>query len=356
MPKHQSKTCRGIAVIPLLLALISAQGCAFLDSAPTQVPQIAPDLVWPPPPEAPRIKFVRAIAVPSDLGISKSFWRKIWEFIVGSEDERIIKPYGIKADASGKIYVADSVARVLHVFDPERKSYAKIGDPQRLKFPLDVAITPQGQIFLSDTELATIFKYDAVGKPIGEIGHDGNLKRPAGIAYNAANGLLYVVDVLQHEVLAYDGTGQLRQRFGRRGDGNGEFNYPTNIAADKKGFLYVTDSLNFRVQIFDPRGNFVSTFGRPGDTLGNFSKPKGVSLDSEGHIYVVEGLYDTIVIFDQQGRLLLNFGSPGYELGQFWLATGIFIDAQDRIYVADSYNNRIQIFQYLKENAGNAKP
>ena len=97
-------------------------------------------------------------------------------------------------------------------------------------------------------------------------------------------------------------------------------------------------------------------FGRPGDTLGNFSKPKGVSLDSDGHIYVVEGLYDTIVIFDQQGRLLLNFGSPGYELGQFWLATGIFIDAQDRIYVADSYNNRIQIFQYLKENAGNAKP
>jgi hypothetical protein len=52
----------------------------------------------------------------------------------------------------------------------------------------------------------------------------------------------------------------------------------------------------------------------------------------------------------------LNFGSPGNAPGHFWLATGIFIDAQDRIYVADSYNNRIQIFQYLKENAANARP
>jgi streptogramin lyase len=344
------------AAMLMFLVPFYTQGCTLLQATPPELPQYIPDLVWPDPPETPRIRYVKSLATPMDLGITKSMWRRIWEFIVGSEEEKIVKPYGIRTDTAGTIYVADSVDRVVHVFDPEKKTYRKIGDPQTLKLPIDVAVGPRGEIFLSDAELALVLKYDSAGKPTGELGRGGELKRPAGVAYNRVNGWLYVVDVLQHAVLAYDPGGTLKTRFGRRGAGNGEFNFPTNITVDARGRLYVTDSLNFRVQIFDPEGNFIRAFGRPGDTLGDFAKPKGIAIDSEGHIYIVEGLYDTVVIFDQEGRLLLNFGSPGNAPGHFWLATGIFIDAQDRIYVADSYNNRIQIFQYLKENAANARP
>jgi sugar lactone lactonase YvrE len=341
-----------IAGFVLLFACLWIEGCTLLVGATPEVPEPAIDLVWPNPPESPRIRYLRAVATPKDLGITKSIWRKIWEFIAGEVEEKIAKPYGIHTDGAGKIYIADSVERVIHVFDFEGKGYYKIGDPEKLKFPIDLAIDPRGEIYVSDAELGRIWKYDSTGRPTGEIGLEGNLKRPAGIAYNEVNGLLYVVDVSQHEILAYEPSGRLRLRFGRRGTNNGEFNFPTNITVDKRGYLYVTDSLNFRIQIFDPQGNFVSLFGRHSDTLGDFSKPKGIALDSEGHIYVVEGLYDTIIIFDQGGRLLLTFGGPGTGPGQFWLASGIYIDPQDRIYVADSYNNRIQIFQYLKAEDG----
>jgi DNA-binding beta-propeller fold protein YncE len=337
-----------ITALMILVSVLSIVSCGLLQTSPPELPQELPELVWPNPPEIPRIKYLKSIATPMDLGIRKSVWRKIWEFIVGSEEEKIVKPYGIKTDAAGTIYIADSVDRVIHIFDPERKSYRKIGDPTILKLPIDLAITPRGEVFLSDAELGLVFKYDSGGKYIGQIGREGNLKRPAGITYNRVNDLVYVVDVLQNAVLAYDPAGTLKGRFGSRGTGNGQFNFPTNIVADAHGRLYVTDSLNFRVQIFDAQGNFVSAFGRAGDALGEFSKPKGIAIDSEGHLYVVEGLYDTVVIFDQQGRLLLNFGTPGSGPGQFWLATGIHVDLKDRIYVADSYNNRIQIFQYLR--------
>src|SRR3990167_8954523 len=295
----------------LLFACLWIEGCALFAGNSQEAPEPAIDLVWPNPPESPRIRYLRSVATPKDLGITKSIWRRIWEFIAGEVEEKIVKPYGIQTDGAGKIYIADSVERFIHVFDLEGKGYSKIGDPQKLKFPIDLAIDPSGEIYVSDAELGRVFRYDSSGRPTGEIGLEGNLRRPAGIVYNLVNGLLYVVDVSQHEVLAYEPSGKLRFKFGRRGTGNGEFNFPTNITVDKRGYLYVTDSLNFRIQIFDPQGNFVSLFGRPGDALGEFSKPKGIALDSEGHIYVVEGLYDTIIIFDQGGRLLLTFGSPG---------------------------------------------
>lgn len=313
-----------------------------------------PSLVWPPPPEASRIMYLRSIATPNDVGITKSFFRRVVEFITGPEQERIAQPYGVQVDAQNRIFVVDSAAKFVHLFDYLGGSYTRIPGraSEDLRFPIDVALDDQGRLYVTDAEGGKVFGFDLSGKRLFEQSWKGTLKRPTGITYNPANRLLYVVDSLEHRVLAFDPSGLLRFQFGSRGEDDGQFNYPTNITSDREGRLYVTDSMNFRVQIFDRAGTFLSKFGRHGDALGDFSKPKGIALDSDGHIYVVEGLFDVILIYDQSGRFLLSFGGPGNGPGQFWLATGIFIDAQDRIYVADSYNHRIQVFQYLKEVKG----
>lgn len=313
-----------------------------------------PSLVWPPPPEASRIMYLRSIATPNDVGITKSFFRRVVEFITGPEQERIAQPYGVHVDTQNRIFVVDSAAKFVHLFDYLGGSYTRIPGraSEDLRFPIDVALDDQGRLYVTDAEGGKVFGFDLSGKRLFEQSWKGALKRPTGITYNPANRLLYVVDSLEHRVLAFDPSGVLRFQFGSRGEDDGQFNYPTNITSDREGRLYVTDSMNFRVQIFDRAGTFLSKFGRHGDALGDFSKPKGIALDSDGHIYVVEGLFDVILIYDQSGRFLLSFGGPGNGPGQFWLATGIFIDAQDRIYVADSYNHRIQVFQYLKEVKG----
>jgi len=141
----------------------------------------------------------------------------------------------------------------------------------------------------------------------------------------------------------------LKSIIGKRGPGEGQFNFPTHIAA-KNGFIYVVDALNFRVQVFDGSGKFIRVFGSPGRGGGNFSKPKGIAVDGQRRIFVADAMFDNVQIFNSEGRFLYYFGGPGQGQGEFWMPTGIMVDSDDTIWVADTYNNRIQVFK-LVENS-----
>ncbi len=306
-------------------------------------------LVWPPPPLHPRIRFVRAVARPADLGIKPSFWQRLGEFLAGKEEEWFVRPTGVAAHGSA-IYVADAGTQALWFLDSQAGRFRRIRDAgrQRLVSPVAVAPGAGGRVYLADSFLARIFVYGADGKLTGTIADPG-LKRPAGLAYDGARDRLYVADSAAHRVWLFGGDGRLAGAIGRRGPGDGEFNFPTHVAVARDGTVYVTDALGFRIEAFSPDGAFVGQFGRHGDSSGDFASPKGVALDREGHVYVVDALFDAVQIFDRQGHYLLTFGERGLRPGQFWLPGGLFIDDHDRIYVADAYNQRVQIFEYLTE-------
>ena len=336
-----------IRLIFVYLLLALASGCASSQGMPNEIRGVEPVLFWPPPPEDAKIQYINTISRPEDVGITKSFFRKVVEFLFGKSDERIQQPYGVTADNTGRIYVADSALRVVHVFDLSAAKYSSIRgtSQQEFQFPVGVTVDQDGRLYVSDAERQTVIGFDRGGSAFLTIVE--GLQRPAGLAFNTTNNYLYVLDVLRHEVLVYDLKGKLMFTFGGRGTEKARLNFPTNIAIDREGRVYISDAMNFRVQIFRSDGTFISNFGRLGDALGDLARPKGIGIDSEGHIYVVEGLYDIVNIFDGKGQHLLTFGSAGVGRGEFWLATGIFVDAKDRIYVADSYNGRVQIFQYL---------
>ena len=305
-----------------------------------------PDLAWPSPPDSPRIRYLGSLTGPEDLGQTRSFFRRIWDFVAGGEERRILQPYGVTVDAEGRIYVCDSAQRSVHIFDVERRDYRVIRGPsgEGFRFPVGVAVAGD-RVFISDSEAARVGAYQRDGDLDFSI--EGDLVRPSGLAVDSVRGLLYVADPGRHEVLVYDLDGRFIRAFGGRGGEPGRFNFPTNVAVAPDGRLLVTDALNFRVQIFGVDGQVERVFGDLGDGLGDLARPKGIGLDSEGHVYVVEGLYDVVNVYEEDGRHLLTFGGPGVSPGQFWLATGLAMDARDRIYVADSYNGRIQVFQYL---------
>lgn len=338
--------------IVALAAAVWAAGCAPPSGRlPAEREVIGQALVWPQAPHRPRIRFVRAVARPADLGIRPSFWQRVGEFFTGKEEEWFIRPTGVAARGS-VIYVADPGAQALWVLDPQGSRFRRIREAggQRLISPVAVALGADDRIYLADSFLGRVFVFDANGHLKGTIA-DANLRRPAGLAYDAGSDRLYVADSAAHRVWIFAGDGRPVGGIGQRGTGNGEFNFPTHVALDREGTLSVTDSLNFRLQMFEAHGSFIGQFGRHGDSSGDFGMPKGVALDSEGHIYVVEALFDAVQIFDRGGRFLLSFGERGLGPGQFWLPGGLFIDGRDRIYVADAYNQRIQIFEYLSGGA-----
>jgi len=331
-----------------LLAAALASGCG-ITAAPRPPADTAPPmaLVWPQPPGQARIRFVRAVARPADLGVRPSFWERLGNLVLGRQEQWLIRPTAIVGRGQ-VLYVADPGAQALWMLDAQRGRFRKIQKAGSLPLvsPVGVAVGPDARVYLADSFLARIFVYDADLTLLATI-EDPALRRPAGIAFDGARNRLYVADSAAHHVLVLAPDGERLGVIGRRGAGDGEFNFPTHVAVDRAGRLLVTDSLGFQIQTFSADGRFLSRFGRHGDSSGDFARPKGVALDGDGHVYVVEALFDAVQIFDRHGRFLLSFGERGIRPGQFWLPAGVFIDAGDRIYVADAYNQRIQIFQYL---------
>ncbi len=332
----------------LFLIAVLASGCVGPSGPqPGEQQTVSAPLVWPGPPARARIRFLRSVARPFDLGVGPSFWQRLGDVVLGRHEEWLIRPTAVIAKGP-MVYVADPGAQALWVLDTRRGEFRKIqkAKAELLISPVAIAVGQDGRIYVADSFLAKIFVYGADLTLVATIA-DGRLRRPAGLALDGASNRLYVADSAAHRIWVYAGDGAPAGVIGQRGAGAGEFNFPTHVTVDRAGTVYVTDSLGFRVQVFDRDGRFAGQFGRHGDSSGDFASPKGVALDSEGHVYVVDALFDAVQIFDRQGRFLLSFGERGVRPGQFWLPAGVFIDSDDRIYVADAYNQRIQVFQYL---------
>jgi DNA-binding beta-propeller fold protein YncE len=327
-------------------AMIAGCETQLLRPAATQEAILGP-IVWPQPPNPPRILFVKAVTGPRDLGIEPTFWERVVQIFAGKEEAWFIRPTGVAVRGS-MIYVADPGAQALWILDPQAGRFKRIEKAGEERLISPVAVTPAQNdlIYLADSFLKKVFIFHSNGTLKGTIAH-ATLERPAGVGYDEAGDRLYVADSATHRVWIFSGDGRAVGAIGGRGVGDGEFNFPTYVMVSRDGTLWVTDSMGFRVQCFSAAGTFAGKFGQHGDTSGDFAMPKGIALDSKGHIYVVDALFDAVQIFDRQGQYLLTFGERGIKPGEFWLPGGIFIDAQDRIYIADSYNQRIQIFQYV---------
>ena len=314
------------------------------------------ELFWPKPPDRARIKFLESISSPKDLKLKQSsLFRRIVKKIVGISDAdmTMVFPYGITTDSQNHLIVVDSRSHLIHVFDERGKKYFSIHAPKGEVFvsPIGVAVDAADNIYISDSYTGKILVFDQKAKFLKRLGPDeGQFDRPTGIAIDKAHSRLFVVETRKGEVDVLNLNGAELFKFGKRGDGHGEFNHPTQICI-RDDRVYVTDTLNARIQVFDLEGQFVSTVGRLGDAVGDLDKPKGVAVDSEQHIYVVGGLHDVVTIFDQQGNFLLSFGGTGSRRGEFYLPTAIHIDSDDNIYVSDTYNGRVQVFKYLREGS-----
>ncbi|MFI5378384.1 MAG: 6-bladed beta-propeller, partial [Tepidisphaerales bacterium] len=273
------------------------------------------------------------------------------EAVFGRKDGRgILSPVAVCTDNAERLFVADSSAQTVHVFDLASRRYEQWKPMGKTPYtqPVGVAWDPAGRLVVSDSTGGCLFVFDASGKFAGEIA-SGEVKKPAGLVVDPKTRRIFVADVTGHEIVVLSPEGTVVARIGKRGEGLGEFNYPTSVALDSKGNLYVSDAINFRVQVFDAALKPVRTVGRAGDAPGYLAQPKGIALDCEDHLYIVDGRQEMVQIFDGEKRLLLCFGGEGRGPGQFWLPAGIHIDSRNRIWVADTYNKRISVFDYLPE-------
>ncbi|HEX3322846.1 MAG TPA: 6-bladed beta-propeller [Terriglobales bacterium] len=326
-------------------------------------------LVWPLPPDLPRIKFVSEhFGEPQKPVEAKPQKKKQgWMDRMAGVQQResgdpvepshvLGQPYGVAVDSKGRVYVGDTFVAAIFIFNTETKevTFLRNGHEAAFRNIIGIAIDDTDRLFVADAGMHQVSVFSPQLKLESTFGAD-DLKRPSGIAIDSENRFAYVVDTGNETVFVYDADNfKLLRKLGGpakklNDDDPATFAKPTNVALDKDGNVYISDTLNNRVQIFDADGNFISMFGKAGDGPGTFQRPKGVAVDTDGHIWVVDASQCNVQIYDKEGHLLAFFGYGGGLPGQFGLPAGIAIDKNNRVIVSDQIKGRIQVFRYITD-------
>jgi sugar lactone lactonase YvrE len=306
--------------------------------------------VWPEPPNGARIAYVGEFSDAGDLGIRESIWSRIVSFSAGARKSSLQRPMAVVSSEDGNLlFVADTETRCVHRFDLTRSKYRcmSLNKNRQRVFPIGLAVTSEGGLFVSDSQSAELYVAEPDEESLSLFHVSLPLEQPTGLFWDDELELLFVTDTGDQTIKVFDRLGNFKYAIGGRGNGPGQFNFPTYIWIDDSHELLVTDTLNFRLQRLTPSGEPLQVFGDVGDRPGDFSRPKGVATDSLGHIYVVDALMHAVQVYNREGELLMAFARQGQGQGEFWLPNGIYVSSNDTIYVADSYNKRVQVFRYI---------
>ncbi len=335
-------------------------------------------LVWPKPPDIARIRYVREVQkeIQPDDGTAKTEKKKKQGWMdrlagIPTTDTGARKidykhylgrPYGIGADSKGRVYVADSYVSAVFIFDLEKKTTQLLRNGIEASFGTIIGLTVD--------EDDRVFVVDALRHRVAVFGKDlkletyfgdAELEHPGGVAVDAENRFVYVVDTGKQQVAVFDADsfkflraiGHAQKDVGD--DDPGAMSKPSNVAVDQDGLVYVSDTMNNRVQVFDPDGNFVRKWGKECDSPGCFARPKGISIDSDGHVWVADAFLNTVDIFDKEGHLLGYFGGAGTLPGQFSAPADVYVDTKNnRAFVTDQFPGRLQVFRYVTDEEAKA--
>jgi len=179
-------------------------------------------------------------------------------------DPSLERPSGIAIDRGrGKIYLADtahtkSETHNVKIFNLEGKligtlGRGKGGGPGEFLFPTYVAVDATGNLYVTDTLNSRVQLFDPDGNYVRNFGERGNswgmFDKPKGVATDSF-GNVYVVDSGWSNVQIFNPKGQVLLFFGGRGPIPGMLRNPTAIAIDKQNRIYVADYLNHRVEVY----------------------------------------------------------------------------------------------------------
>jgi len=348
--RAQKRSIRVIQICAIFAALPALLGFAGKEKTPAPAP--TSQLIWPLPPEKPRVKFLQELGNNFDIESKK---KKSWvDKVVGNADpnqtEYFEKPAGIATDSHGRVILTSTQRSTVYIVDPERRTLTRIlGDRGiRLQTPLGLAVDAKDNLFVSDPFQHLVLKFDSNGSLVATIGGSDGINNPTFMAIDEQRRRLYVVDSHVHQVLVLDlDTLKLKNTVGKRGEKDGEFNFPVGIGVGPDGSFAVTDTGSCSVQVFSADFKFLRRFGKQGDRPGEFIRPKGVAIDREGNYWVVDAAFNNFQIFSPKGVLLMWVGQFGNVPGAFNLPMGIYIDKAQKVYVSDQLNHRVQIFQFL---------
>ena len=257
-------------------------------------------------------------------------------------------PKGMAMDSSGDVYVADWFGNRVEKITPDGtlsiiagtgNSGAPTVGPatsSRLNMPIAVAADATGDVFIADSMNNVIEKVTpsgalsiaagtgSPGVPVSGQATSSPLSDPQGVAVDTA-GDLYIADGQNNVVEKVTPSGTLSIIAGNGTNGgptpgpatSSHLSNPTGLAVDSSGDLYIADEGTSDVVKVTPSGTLsvVAGTGSPGmptpgpATSSPLHAPVGVAVDNAGNAYITDEYIDEILKVTPQGALSVYAGN-----------------------------------------------
>ena len=296
---------------------------------------------------------------------------------------------GLTVDGGGNVYVVDTLSHVVRKITPAGvvSTFAgqagtegttnAVGSAARFNTPFGIAADGSGTIYVADTVNETIrritpdgtvsvFAGSAIGGSTNGTGASARFFRPQGIAVDGG-GNIYVADTFNHTIRKLTSAAVSSTVAGPGGnfgsaDGTGpnaQFNRPRGIGIDRQGNLYVAESFNNTVRKITPTSVVSTVAGQAGaiayldstGTAARFGYPSGLTVDSSDNIFVIDEIYNALRRITPAGVVGTWAGTPSlttgaadgpFNVGRFNHPQGVAVDRDGIAYVADSGNHTIR--------------
>jgi len=273
------------------------------------------------------------------------------EKVVGSG--MLNAPRNLAIGPDGEIYAADSGDGRIVRFDQDGTAGAAWGSktaegqtpaaPGTFNEPWGMAADSSGNLYVADTWNHRIQKIDSSGKFLLEWGVAGLSSEgpdrfwgPRAIAIGK-DGRVYVTDTGNKRVAVFDGNGKFLLQFDQQGDA--ALDEPVGLAIGPDGNVYVADTWNQRVAIFTADGQFVRSFPVQAWSSNAVEHKPYLAIDQTGRVYVTDPQTFRVLVFTSDGQPLAAFGATGNDA--LALPNGIAVAADGTVWVADAGSSRI---------------
>jgi DNA-binding beta-propeller fold protein YncE len=224
----------------------------------------------------------------------------VWQSF--GEEQRFAAPISVAMVWDGLIAVSDAKLGVVFVLDRQGKLVTQLGLGQ-LQRPTGLAFDRlQGRLYVADTPAHAIRVFDRSGAIVQTLGTpaegEAQFNAPTQLAF--AQERLYVSDTLNSRVQMFDRSGRRVNAFGERGLYVGNLARPKGVAADN-GIVYVIESYYAHLLAYSDKGEFLLGINGSGLKGGEFFLPSGVWCDDQGRVFVADMFNARVVVYQFLG-------------------------------------------------------
>ncbi|HYD94705.1 MAG TPA: 6-bladed beta-propeller [Noviherbaspirillum sp.] len=216
-------------------------------------------------------------------------------------------PFGAPAAVvlawNGDIAVSDVKHGEVFRLNRNGELVARMGAGQ-LQRPTGLAFdAARGLLYVADTVAHDVKVYDDASRLVNTIGSPGSgagqLNAPTHLAF--ANGHLYVTDTFNNRVQMLDPEGAPQKSFGERGLYIGNFARPKGVTVDRHGLVYVVESYFGHLLVFNQNAELLLGINGNGMKGDRFFLPSGAWSDGKDRIYLADMFNGRVVVFQFLG-------------------------------------------------------